>query len=213
MTDYISRAAALGIIDPGHGDFHAGNYNAIAALPGIPAPGAEPVAWQGMETAPRDGTWFWAETARGNGRWVHFADRFDRFPINHDDNCWPTEPVRWRPDYPDAAPSVAALQAEVDKLRVDAKFWENRENEAVIRAERAEAALTEERAHAERLAGLIRWAHDTLWELNPSNYDHDEVCKVNDAAVEVILGLAPVLGETHGKSPEWWTAHEARKGG
>lgn len=60
-----------------------------------------------------------------------------------------------------------------------------------------------------RLVGLIRWAHETLWELNPNNYDHDEVCKANDAAVEVILGLAPVIGETHGYSPEWWAARAA----
>ena len=57
------------------------------------------------------------------------------------------------------------------------------------------------------LLNLIRWAHGTLYEINPSNYDHDEVCRLNDASVEVILGLAPVLGETHGKSPEWWTDH------
>lgn len=42
---------------------------------------------------------------------------------------------------------------------------------------------------------LIRWAHDTLYEINPSNYDHDEVCRLNDASVEVILGLARFLGE------------------
>ncbi|NLS19853.1 hypothetical protein HGP16_25270 [Rhizobium sp. P40RR-XXII] len=59
------------------------------------------------------------------------------------------------------------------------------------------------------LRKLVRWAHDTLYEINPSNYDHDEVCKLNDASVEVILGLAPALGETHGKSAEWWTARAA----
>ena len=57
------------------------------------------------------------------------------------------------------------------------------------------------------LLNPLRWAHGTLYEINPSNYDHDEVCRLNDASVEVILGLAPVLGETHGKSPEWWTDH------
>ncbi len=74
-------------------------------------------------------------------------------------------------------------------------------------------ALLDARADAKAavagLTGLIRWAHDTLWELNPSNYDHDEVCKVNDAAVEVILGLAPVIGETHGHSAEWWAERAA----
>jgi len=71
------------------------------------------------------------------------------------------------------------------------------------------AALSEKQAVevkvGERdLMPLIRWAHETLWEINPSNYDHDDVCRLNDASVEVILGLAPVLGETHGKSAEWW---------
>lgn len=51
---------------------------------------------------------------------------------------------------------------------------------------------------------VLRWAHDTLWEINPSNYGHDDVCKLNDASVEVILGIAPLIGETHGKSAEWW---------
>ena len=59
------------------------------------------------------------------------------------------------------------------------------------------------------LVDHIRWAHDTLWELNPSNYGHDEVCKVNDAAVEVILGLAPIIGETHGHTAEWWADRTA----
>jgi len=34
-----------------------------------------------------------------------------------------------------------------------------------------------------------------LFELNPSNYDHDDVCKLNAASVEVILALkADVMG-------------------
>lgn len=65
-------------------------------------------------------------------------------------------------------------------------------------------ALQALREENERLRGLIRWAHETLYEINPSNYDHDDVCKVNDASVEVILGLAPTLGERHGKTEDWW---------
>lgn len=68
------------------------------------------------------------------------------------------------------------------------------------------------RAENAKLMALIRWAHETLYEINPSNYDHGEVCKLNDASVEVILGLAPTLGETHGKSAEWWAARSATKG-
>ncbi len=92
---------------------------ALRALPGSPAPGA-PVVWQSMDSAPRDGKWFWAETAGGSGRWVHFADRFDRYPINQEDNCWATEPVRWLADYLDAPPSVAALQAQLAAANADA---------------------------------------------------------------------------------------------
>jgi hypothetical protein len=64
-------------------------------------------------------------------------------------------------------------------------------------------------AEIARLRDAICHAHDTLYELNPCNYDHDEVCRVNDASVEVILSLAPLLGETHGKTPEWWAARAA----
>lgn len=71
------------------------------------------------------------------------------------------------------------------------------EHDAKVRAE-AEAPLLE----------LLRWVHETLWEINPSNYDHDDVCKLNAASVEAILGIAPTLEETHGKSPEWWAARE-----
>lgn len=65
------------------------------------------------------------------------------------------------------------------------------------------------RAENERLHALVRWAHETLQEINPSNYSHDDVCNLNDASVEVILGLAPTLGERHGKSDEWWAARTA----
>ena len=71
--------------------------------------------------------------------------------------------------------------------------------------DRAEAA----EADVARLREAIRHAHDTLYELNPCNYDHDEVCRVNDASVEVILSLAPLLGEAHGKTPEWWADRAA----
>ena len=77
--------------------------------------------------------------------------------------------------------------------------------ELVTLRARAEAA----EADVARLREAIRHAHDTLYELNPCNYDHDEVCRVNDASVEVILSLAPLLGEAHGKTPEWWADRAA----
>lgn len=49
----------------------------------------------------------------------------------------------------------------------------------------------------ERLRGELGWAIETLHEINPSNYDHDDVCALNSASVEVILGLQKALGETH----------------
>lgn len=75
----------------------------------------------------------------------------------------------------------------------------------------AAAAIQPLVARIAELEGMIRWAHDTLYEINPSNYDHDEVCRVNNASVEVILGLAPILGETHGKTAEWWAARLLNK--
>ena len=99
----------------------------------------------------------------------------------------------------EAADTIAALRAEVETCK---KY-----RDAYAECDRITTdALRKSEAERDRLRVLVRWAHDTLYELNPSNYDHDEVCRVNDAAVEVILGLAPVLGETHGKSPEWWAA-------
>lgn len=87
---------------------------------------------------------------------------------------------------------VARLQAHIEATAKD--------------TQRITTALTAEVA---QLMQAIRHAHDTLYELNPGNYDHDEVCRVNDASVEVILSLAPLLGETHGKTPEWWAARAA----
>lgn len=70
------------------------------------------------------------------------------------------------------------------------------------------SALTKaDLAEALALRELIRWAYDTLYEIDPSNYDHDEVCKLNDASVEVILGLAQALGEKCGKTAEWWAEY------
>lgn len=61
--------------------------------------------------------------------------------------------------------------------------------------------------HALREAA--RRAHDTLIELNPNNYTHDDVCEANAAVIEAVLTLADVLGETHGKTAEWWADRRA----
>ena len=74
------------------------------------------------------------------------------------------------------------------------------------KAEYLEAKL----AAAEQTA---RAAHETLIEINPSNYNHDDVCQLNDASVEAIFLLADILGETHGKTKEWWDERRAVLGG
>lgn len=44
----------------------------------------------------------------------------------------------------------------------------------------------------------LRWACDTLQEINPSNYDHDDVCDLNASSVEVFLGLQAILSKLEG---------------
>ena len=106
--------------------------------------------------------------------------------------------------------SVAADRIEaLVKERDEALEWLSASQgyiaDAVFALDKQEKA----EARAERLEAALRVAHDTLWEINPNNYDHDEVCRLNDACVEVILGIAPLIGEMHGKSPEWWEARAA----
>lgn len=57
----------------------------------------EAAAWQPIETAPRDGSWFVARTKFGTIRVVHYADCADRYPIAHDDKAWSTAPTEWMP--------------------------------------------------------------------------------------------------------------------
>ena len=56
--------------------------------------------WQDISSAPKDGTWFLAfiaELGLGSIRYVHFADAYDRFPINADSRCWSRAPTHWAP--------------------------------------------------------------------------------------------------------------------
>jgi hypothetical protein len=97
---------------------------------------------------------------------------------------------------------IDALERTVHELR-----W--REGAMVRVADGDEAEIKTLEAAVVSLTARVRWAHDTLYEINIGNYDHDEVCKLNDASVEVILGLAPLLGEKHGKTDEWWAKRAA----
>lgn len=58
----------------------------------------------------------------------------------------------------------------------------------VLRAE-----IGELRAEIERLREALRFAYDTLVEINVSNYDHDDVCALNAASIEVMLGLKSLV--------------------
>ncbi|WP_127144997.1 hypothetical protein [Pelagibacterium montanilacus] len=57
--------------------------------------------------------------------------------------------------------------------------------------------------------GLIRWAHDALHDAKPRNYDFDEVSKLCNTCTEVVVRFAWELGDTHGRSPQFWEAYSA----
>jgi hypothetical protein len=67
--------------------------------------------------------------------------------------------------------SVRTTTKEADELR-----------DAADHITALEAKLAEARE-------MMAWARETLVEINPSNYDHDDVCELNAKSVEVILGL------------------------
>lgn len=48
---------------------------------------------------------------------------------------------------------------------------------------------------------FLEWAYHSLTEINPSNYDHADVCELNSKSVEVILAIASRL-KAFGFSPE-----------
>lgn len=64
-----------------------------------------------------------------------------------------------------------------------------------LRALRAE--LDEAKVEVERLRNAMQWALDTVTiEINPSNYDHDDVCRLNAEMIEAVLGLQTALKGT-----------------
>ena len=48
---------------------------------------------------------------------------------------------------------------------------------------------------------FLEWAYQTLGEINPSNYDHSDVCELNSKSVEVIQAIASRM-KAFGVSPE-----------
>lgn len=73
--------------------------------------------------------------------------------------------------------------------RANLENWKRALDERDTERTRADEAEKRER----ELLDLLQFAYDTLYEINPSNYDHDEVCRLNDASVEVISTIKPVL--------------------
>ena len=96
----------------------------------------------------------------------------------------------------------AALSARVEEL----ELIRDSHSQDTLQALLEKQALETQLAAARKAA---RSAHDTLIELSPSNYNHDDVCQMNNASVEAIFLLADVLGETHGKTAEWWKLRRA----
>ena len=101
-----------------------------------------------------------------------------------------------------------AIAARPDQPATEPPTLIDAEHSRMMRAARPDqpAADTRVPAPSDKIAEAARAAHEALWELHPDNYDHDDVLKLNDASVEAIFLLADAIGETHGKTPEWWEA-------
>lgn len=74
--------------------------------------------WLGIESAPRNGAWFYAKATffdREIVRVVHFADASDRFPIHDGMDAWSVAPTHWRPLLaPDMCVTRADLYAKLE---------------------------------------------------------------------------------------------------
>ena len=151
--------------------------------------------------------------------------------------AWQRVPIEPTPDMLSAGGSVVLNTGPIEALHVDDRYagprgWtmerqpdsdfclQGRETgafriyQAMIEAsplspEPSSDELSRLRERVAELEGIARTAHDTLEEINPSNYDHDDVCSLNAASVEAILLLADAIGETHGKTVEWWDERRA----
>ena len=49
------------------------------------------------------------------------------------------------------------------------------------------------------LVEAVKFAFDNLQEINPLNYDHEDVCFMNQKNVEVIIALKSVLAKAKGE--------------
>lgn len=87
-----------------------------------------------------------------------------------------------RPRVDPGSPAFAALQDDYNWRGLKIVEMVEIAGREMCRAEKAEARVTE-------LEEKISWAVDALQEINPSNYDHDDVCALNASSVEVALSL------------------------
>lgn len=67
-----------------------------------------------------------------------------------------------------------------------------------VRADR----IAELEAKLAKAVEELQFDYDTLGEINPSNYNHDDVCNLNDKSVEVILSIKATLAELTGGKDE-----------
>jgi len=99
--------------------------------------------------------------------------------------------------------ALAAQAAEIERLTKErdeaettrAEQWRRRRDAEGDR-DTLKAALSSVRDERDALAarvaemdGVLKLAEDKLFEINPSNYEHDDVCRLNDACVEVLLAI------------------------
>tara|TARA_B100000446_G_scaffold118873_1_gene110956 strand:+ start:369 stop:680 length:312 start_codon:yes stop_codon:yes gene_type:complete len=99
------------------------------------------------------------------------------------------------------AESVPVIQADRDAAACWFPYPLINDRFADERNSLAQAFARHRTNQVAELVEALQWAFDTLIELNPSNYDHDNVCEVNAAAVEVMLGLKPILASHKGEQP------------
>lgn len=111
--------------------------------------------------------------------WDKFEDRFTSDPKKH---------PAWR-----AADALSAKDRELAEARKHVRqlqdFNSRRELDILEIASQRDEAMAALREKEEDERQFLEWAMNTLHEINVSNYDHDEVCRLNERSVEVILAI------------------------
>lgn len=91
------------------------------------------------------------------------------------------------------AAEIERLKTEVERLYLDGIHTCSDECQRVTCVQRREIEqLRTEKAERDE---CLQWVFDTLQEINPSNYDHDDVCSLNAASVEVAIAIRTALGQ------------------